>query len=143
MSRETTPAPLVLQLVEGVLGIGSITIKLAQTENLIVRVGYQHGVLIAGNALASLFIRLDKGQQLLAVILPGDYDFARERTAYHDAPAFRFPSGERQLPVPSLPALASVRPARLAKQAADVALDVLRQLELDRRDTVLHGIHDT
>jgi len=132
VNGEATPAPLVLQFVEGILGIRPIPIELAQAENLVVRVGHQHGIFIAGNLLARLFVRRDNGQQLLAAILSRHHDSASERSAYHDDPAFRFPSGEGQLPIHSLPALAGIRPARLAKEAADVALDVLREFELEQ-----------
>ena len=51
MCGEATPAPLIFQLIKGILGIGPIPIVLTQTENFVVRVGNLHGVLIAGNAL--------------------------------------------------------------------------------------------
>ena len=59
MCGEAAPAPLVLQLIKGVLGVGPIPIELTQTENLVVRVGDQHGVFIAGNAFTCLLVRLD------------------------------------------------------------------------------------
>ena len=111
---EAAPAPLVLQLIERVLGIRAIPVELAQAENLIVGVGHQHGVLIAGNTLSSLSIRLDKRQQLLALILPGHHD-----------PAFSLPAGERKLAIFTLPTLTRVRPVRLAKQTANVALETV------------------
>ena len=60
----------------GLVGIGPIAIKLTQAGNLVVLVGHQHRILIAGDALAILAIGLDAGQQLLAVIRAGDHDLA-------------------------------------------------------------------
>lgn len=47
MGGEATPAPLVLELVEGVLRIGPIPVELAQREDFVIEVGDQHGVLVA------------------------------------------------------------------------------------------------
>lgn len=38
MRGETTPTPLIFEFIECILGIGPITIKLNQTENLVVSV---------------------------------------------------------------------------------------------------------
>ena len=62
MFGETTLAPLILRFVKRVLGIGSITIELTQSENHVVDVGHQHRVLISGNTFVILAIGLHKCQ---------------------------------------------------------------------------------
>src|SRR5258708_19080976 len=42
--REAAPAPLILQLIEGVLTIGTVAIELADGKNLAVERGHQNGV---------------------------------------------------------------------------------------------------
>ena len=57
-------------------GIRPITVALAQAENLIVSVGDQNGMLVAGDLLAGTPIGFDKTQQLLAVGIKGEHDLA-------------------------------------------------------------------
>src|SRR6185312_17219430 len=62
----------------------------------------------------------------------GDHDFAHQWATQHNDTAAFMPAHERQLAVLAFPALASFHPAGLAEKAADVALDVLRELELEQ-----------
>ena len=62
MGGKATPAPLIFQFIEGIFGIRSIPVELAQAENLEVRVGDQHGVLVTRNFLAGFFVRLNESQ---------------------------------------------------------------------------------
>ena len=43
MGSKSAPAPLVLQFVEGVLGIGPVPVELPQTDNRVVGIGYGGG----------------------------------------------------------------------------------------------------
>lgn len=64
-------------------------------------------------------------------------DIAIERAAQHDDPVLRFPAGRRQLSALALPALAGIRPAGFPEVAPDMALDVLRELELEHQVRLL------
>ena len=132
MRGEAAPAPLALQLIKGIFGISPIPVKLTETENFVVRVGDQHGVFIAGNAFSSLLVRLDKRKDLLAFILSRHHDFAREWAADDHNPASRLPTSQREISVHAFPALAGIRPTRLAKETTNVALDVFRKLEFEQ-----------
>ena len=85
---ESAPAPLVLQLIKGVLGVGPIPIELAQRKDFVVEIGDQHGVLIAGHALAALAVGLDETEQPLSDVLRCQQHLARERTAQDGRPGF-------------------------------------------------------
>lgn len=101
MGGEATPTPLVLQLVEGVLGIRPIPVELAQLQNFVIEIGHQHGILIAGDPLAGLAVGFDEAQQLLAIAFLRDQYLALQRSAQHDDTPRRFPPS--QLQTTSLP----------------------------------------
>lgn len=60
MRGEAAPTPLVLQLVEGVLGIGAVPVELSKRENFMLEIGNQDGRLIAGRALAGFAVGFDE-----------------------------------------------------------------------------------
>jgi len=62
MGGKTTPAPLVFELVESVLRIGAVSIELPKTQDLMVKIGHQHGIFVAGHLLAVLAIGLDEAE---------------------------------------------------------------------------------
>ncbi|MBK7234287.1 MAG: hypothetical protein IPI02_01185 [Sterolibacteriaceae bacterium] len=101
--ESTPPSPLVLEFVEGVLGIRPIPVELTQTDNLVVGVGHQHRVLIARDALACLAVGFHEGQQLLTVSLTGHRDLARQRPAQHDDATILLPALEGKRPILALP----------------------------------------
>jgi hypothetical protein len=129
---EAAPAPLVLELVEGVLRVGPVAVELAEREDFVVQVGDQHGVLVAGDALAALAVGLDEAQQLLTVVLAGRRASRPAGAAQHDHTTLVLPAGECQRAVDPFPALTGIGPARDPEQTLDVALDVLRQAQLEQ-----------
>jgi hypothetical protein len=91
-----------------------------------------HGILVAGDVLTRLSVRLDETQQLLAVIVLRNQHFALERAAqHHDAPR-RLPATETQAAVLAFPRLPGIGPIGVPENALDVTLDVLRELELEQ-----------
>lgn len=84
MRGKTTPAPLVLQFLKDILGIGPVSVELPHAAYLVVGVAHQGRALEAGNALAGFAISLEECQHLLTVILVFDDDFAHQRSAQHD-----------------------------------------------------------
>ena len=119
---------------KAVLGVGPGTIELAEAEHLGVGVGHQDRILVAGDALAGLAVGFDEGKLLLSIvgIVVRDGGLAQQRPAQHDDTALLPPARQRQFAIQAFPPLAGIGPARLAKQTADVALDVFRQLELEQ-----------
>ena len=128
---EAIPAPLILELVERILRVGSIPVELAEREDLVLEIGDQHRVLVARDALAALAVGFDEAQQLLPVVLLGKEHLALQGAAQHEHAARVLPAGKRQRAVDPFPALARVRPARDPEQALDVPLDVLREAQLE------------
>ena len=120
------------EFVEGVLGIGPIPVELPQTEDFVIGVGHKHRLLVAGDALAGLAVGFDEGEQLLSVRLALNHHLARQRPTQHDHPALALPAGKLKFAILAFPALSGVRPARLAEQATNVTLDVLRSLSMNR-----------
>src|SRR5574343_2090940 len=132
MGGEAAPAPLVLQLIEDILGIRPIPVELAEAEDLVIQVGHEHGILVAGDALPRLTVGFNEPQQLLTILLLTDQHLPVQGTAQDDNPALGFPASERQRAVDSLPALAGIRPARNPEQALNMAFDVLRQTQREQ-----------
>lgn len=72
---EATPAPLVLQLVEGVLRICPVSVELPQAQNLVAGVGYQYRIFVTGDPLTVALVRFDKAQELgtLSILRRSNY----------------------------------------------------------------------
>jgi hypothetical protein len=54
------PTPLVLEFIEGVLGIRPIPVELTEAENLVAGVGDENGVLVAGDLLCPFSVGVDE-----------------------------------------------------------------------------------
>ncbi|MFO1386870.1 MAG: hypothetical protein U1F55_12010 [Chitinivorax sp.] len=72
---------MVLEFIEGILGVRPVTIELGQTHYRVVGVGDQHGVFVTGDAPAGAPIRFHERHLLAIIVLAGQEHFAFECAA--------------------------------------------------------------
>ncbi|MBN8450500.1 MAG: hypothetical protein J0M13_16135 [Candidatus Accumulibacter sp.] len=71
--RIAAPTPLILEFIEGGLGIRPIPVELTEAENLVVGVGHENGVLVTGDLLPPFPVGLNERQhQLVSTVHIGD-----------------------------------------------------------------------
>ena len=61
--RIAAPTPLILEFIEGVLGIRPIPVELTEAENLVAGVGHENGVLVTGDLLPPFSVLISNERQ--------------------------------------------------------------------------------
>ena len=123
---EAAPAPLILQLVEGVFGISPIAIELSKGEDLVRSRGDQHGIL----GTVGRHVALNEGEPLLIGILSSAQPLAREGPAQHHPASGAAPPRQHQRAVDAFPAGARLFPRGGAEERLDEGLDRVRETQL-------------
>ena len=122
----TTPAPLILQLIEAILAVSAVAVELRHREQFVRQIGDQHRVLVG--LIGAL--RLHEGERELVLFI-AEQQIAFHRPAHDDHPALAAPALQLEPCLARHPALAGLNPIAVPKQLADKSLHVLGQPELE------------
>ena len=120
LGREAAPTPVVLELIEGILGVGAVTVELSDGEDFTRERGHQDCVFVDQGVLGE---RGEAQTQLLGVARIDHGQIGLDLATQHDGAPGAAPARQAQGGLGSLPALAGLAPSGPTHEAFDDPLD--------------------